>query len=290
MLSVDITSNVTTAPVVGEVPVVGGTMLDDVKSLVEKKVNDETSQEWSSKNEIRSVPVKSHSLDKATSKNSHRKNSWKGEKKTTSVQTESRVSIYDVTRNWIDSENSPKLWKAKKLLFKFATGELRNRDFMFYAPIYKFVDYLSEGSRGYFSMVADHVDYDNEKIARLYDWRVRDRDEGNYHVYIVAIGDAPSSTFDLVSKKMEVYESVAEKNWDQEKNAITPKGYSIVRRFATTDFCTSFMKLNFFTEFNLAKAFITSSVSGYVHFIKKSRDTKEQDSWEAQQDSWNVEE
>lgn len=288
-MSVDNVENVTTVPVVGEVPIVSGTQVDLVKSRVEKKVRDETTQKWSSERSTLPIaPALSDVVDRTESK-TYQKKSWKGSKRTSDVQGEKRVSIYDLTKTWIDSENDRKLWLAKKLLFKFATGELRNREFMFCAPIHKFVEYLSDKSQGYFTLVADHPDYESGKIARLYDWRVRDNEEGTFHVYIVAIGDVPSETHDWASKRMEVYQSVVDKNWDDEQGAITPKGYSIVRRFATTDFCTSFMNLKFFTDFNLARTFITSSVSGFVRFMSKSQKTREQGEWEGDTSQWEGE-
>lgn len=285
MISVDNSLKDTTVPVVGVFS--GPFESREDKSSFEQKVEEEISQ-LSLGDLDKSDPKEPDTEGVEKSLDSSKKNKWRKTKRTFPKSSEEKVSIYDVTKNWIDSENDTKLWNAKKLLFKFSTTELRNRDFMFCAPIYDFIDYLSDGSRGYFTLVADHVDYTSEKIARLYDWRVRDnRNNRVYHVYIVAIGKAPTSKESWAERRLRVYHSVVEKNWDSEKNTITPKGYSIVRRFATTDLCTSFMELKFFTNFNIARTFITSSVGGFVHFIKKTKPSVEEDNWEVGGAEWD---
>lgn len=183
------------------------------------------------------------------------------------------IKSLELVNTWINSENNEFLWDSKYKLFTMMNKKLKKDQYTNVYNVTDFVRYLSEESRGYFRMVVNHVDKFTKKIVTMYDWNsgVFNKKTGKRgHCYIVAIGDIPVEGYDWAISNQSKYKSIFDKNSDPENpGKITKKGFSILRRHATQDLVSTFMKLNFFEDYELAKSFLIHNTNGYVIFISK---------------------
>lgn len=187
------------------------------------------------------------------------------------------IPSLDLVNTWIDSENNEFLWNTKSKLFKMMLKKLKQGEYSYAYDVTNFTNYLSEASNGFFRLVVDHQDKRTKKIITMYDWNsgvINDATCKREHCYIVAVGDIPVKGYNWAETCEEKYRSIKENNIDtnpENPEMITKKGFSILRRHATQDLVTVFMKLNFFQDYEHAKSFIIHNTNGYVTFISKER-------------------
>lgn len=174
-----------------------------------------------------------------------------------------RIQPLDIAEEWVDSENDEILWNAKTTFLELAKRNLKKNNYTMVYRAYDIVDYLSDGSQGFFRMVVDHADVKNMKFARLFEWKIKGK-----LVYILAIDDMDTPTNKWLDNRLDFYNDVATRG-QVEGGKFDKKSYSILRRNCLKDFTNKFTSTWFFKDFETAKRAITMKVDGHVQFLKK---------------------
>lgn len=174
-----------------------------------------------------------------------------------------RIQPLDIAEEWVNSENDECLWNAKKTFLGFCKRNLKHQNYTDVHRGYNIIEYLSKDSQKFFRMVADHVDLKNNKIARLYEWKINGK-----LVHILAIDDVDSLTNTWLQNRKDFYNDVARKG-QIDGVGFDKKSYSILRRNCLKDFANKFTSTWFFKDFDSAKRAITMKVDGHVQFLKK---------------------
>lgn len=181
-----------------------------------------------------------------------------------------QITSLDLANSWVDSEHDKFLYDCKSKLLSMSLKSLKNNNYNDVHETYNFVEYLSPKSQGFFRRIVYHEDVKGGKVGVLYDWNsgIINEDGVRSHVYIACVDNLDEN---YCLSRFDIYDSIYNNNLDEESN-LTKKGYSILRRYSQQDFVSSFMKLHFFANYELAKAFIIHNVNGRVTFISKKEE------------------
>lgn len=182
---------------------------------------------------------------------------------TISNDDKKHVQPLDIAEEWVNSEYDEDIHFAKNTFLTFAKRNLKKENYTIVYRGYDIIKYLSEGSQGFFRIIANHIDLKNAKIARLYEWKMK-----GSNIYILAIDDIDSPINNWLDDRRDFYNDVASKG-QLEDGSFDKKSHSILRRNALKDFANKFTSTWFFKDFDTAKRAITMKVTGHVQFLKK---------------------
>ena len=184
-----------------------------------------------------------------------------------------KISSIDLIKKHFDGFRDHEIYKAAHYLL---TLILRGAKENLYTKYYQSIDiikHIPASSINYFHQVVNHNDPSMSIKVALYDWTYNGK-----HIFIFTT--SPWSRSDGKTKtplaiKHAWYNNTTRENIrcneeNPDSGILTDEGFDLLRNMALKDISSELFKLQFFKDYNLAKAAVQMSTSERVQFLKKN--------------------
>lgn len=168
----------------------------------------------------------------------------------------SKKNFDEKVMKMILDEQDERLYYFKSTFFNFVKLNMKIQNYVIVHKANNIIDYLSDKSQDYFTLLINYTDAINNKIFCLYHWKLHGQ-----NVFILGYDDIDD---EWLSSRHNYYIHIANKG---NKNGLyDKKTFSILRRNCFRDFTDKFTKTRFFNTLEEARYYISMNFSGEIRF------------------------